>query len=254
MTVRTETVDRIRIISLNRPDRHNALDDPTMEELPAAVAAAAADDAIDVILLRGEGRSFCSGRDMAVLDAGESGAEHTDESHYEYIRRHQERRLAQLECPKPIVAAVKGYAIGGGMEIALATDIRVAASDLRMSLPEARYGICADTGGTVLTTILAGPSRAKLLLLTGRKIDAQTALAWGLVDLVVEPDELDSVALDLCREIAANNRTAVRISKQLVDQTWEGTVRRGMRTELLAQTALIGSPEFTSLADQRAEK
>jgi enoyl-CoA hydratase/carnithine racemase len=254
MTVLTETTDRIRIISINRPDRHNALNDPTLALLSTAISDAAGDPAVDVILLRGEGASFSSGLDTATLDSDAtsdpSSGTTPKSDDYTYIRAHQDRRLIQLDFATPIVSALKGYVIGGGMEVALATDIRIAATDVRMSLPEARYGITTDTGGSVFTTILAGPSRAKLLLLTGRKIDGKTAYEWGLVDLLVEPDELDEAAMKVCHEIARNSRTAVRVGKQLVDQTWDGAIRRGIRAELLAQTALFAGSDFTALAQK----
>jgi enoyl-CoA hydratase/carnithine racemase len=250
MAILVETSERVRIISLNRPDRHNALDDPTLEELPAAIAAASEDPAIDVILLRGEGRSFCSGRDMGVIDSGESGIDEKKyANNYEYIRAAQDHRLNLLGTAKPVVAALKGYVIGGGLELALAADIRIASDDARLSLPEVLYGISTDTGGAVLTTILAGPSRAKLLLMTGRKINADQSLAWGLVDEVVAPGELDGKALALCHEISKLSNTAVQISKQLVDQTWEGAIKNGLRAELLAQVALFADPAFKARAD-----
>ena len=250
MAILVETSEHVRIISLNRPDRHNALDDPTLAELPSAIAAASADPAIDVILLRGEGRSFCSGRDMAVIDSGDSGIDEKKyANNYEYIRAAQDDRLNLLGSAKPVVAALKGYVIGGGLELAMAADIRIAASDVRLSLPEVLYGISTDTGGAVLATILAGPSRAKFLLMTGRKIAADQSLAWGLVDEVVEPDQLDEKALALCHDISKLNNTAVQISKQLVDQTWEGAIKNGLRAELLAQVALFADPAFKARGD-----
>ncbi|KAF0957117.1 enoyl-CoA hydratase/isomerase family protein [Rhodococcus sp. T7] len=250
MAILVETSQRVRVISLNRPDRHNALDDPTLDELPVALADASADPAIDVILLRGEGRSFCSGRDMSVIDSGESGIDNARyANNYEYIRAAQDHRLALLGSAKPVVAALKGHVIGGGLELAMAADIRIASTDSKLSLPEVLYGISTDTGGAVLATILAGPSRAKLMLMTGRRIEAQQALAWGLVDEIVEPEALDEAALALCHEIAQRNNPAVQISKQLVDQTWEGAIKNGLRSELLAQVALFADPAFAARAD-----
>ena len=248
MGVLVQTSERIRIVSLNRPSRHNALDDATLDELPLAMQEASSDPSIDVILLRGEGPSFCSGRDVSVLDPSVSGEPPVSTSGiYETIRHHQDQRLMQLGTAKPIVSALKGYVIGGGLELALATDIRIGATDATLSLPEVTYGISPDTGGAVLATILAGPSRAKLLLMTGRRIDAQTALAWGLIDELVEPAELDERALDLCHEIAGQSRAAVQIIKQLVDQTWDGAIKNGIRTELLALTALYADPKLAAL-------
>lgn len=246
MAVLTETRDGVGIVSLNRPERHNALDDPALEELPAALTAAANDPEVAVILLRGEGKSFCSGRDTSDINssgsAGSSGG--TD---FEFIRKHQDHRLNQLECPKPMVAALKGVVAGGGLQIALAADIRVAASDIKLSFPEVRFGLTVDSGGSALATMLAGPSRAKLMLLTGRRIPADLAMAWGLVDEVVPPEELDDAAFALCREIAQHSRPAVQAGKALVDQYWRGDILNGMRAELFAQVALFGSAEYAAI-------
>lgn len=253
MALLVETRDRVRIISFNRPERHNALDDATLDEIAEAFRSAANDSGVDVILLRGEGRSFCSGRDTALIDdsgaAGDTGG--TD---YEFIRRHQDMRLAQLDSAKPIVGALKGTVAGGGLEFALASDIRIAATDIRLSFPEIKYALTTDSGGSVLTTMLAGPSRAKLMIMTGRRVDADTALRWGLVDEVVAPEELDERAFALCREIAKHSNSAVQTTKQLVDQAWRGAVVNGMRAELLAQVALFSSPEFSALTQQSSEK
>jgi enoyl-CoA hydratase/carnithine racemase len=238
MPVLTETRDRIRIISLNRPDAHNSLDMATLNELPTVFDDAIADRGVDVILVRGEGRSFCSGLDVSALQSGPDMAA-DDANTYELVLRMQEHRLRILASPKPVVAALKGHVIGGGLEIALTADIRIAATDAKLSLPEFVYGVSTDTGGAVLTTILAGPSRAKWMLMTGKRLDAQQALAWGLVDDLVEPDELDAAALALCGEIAKRSKPAVQIAKQLVDQTWDAAIREGFRAERLAQVALF---------------
>ncbi|MET0931037.1 MAG: enoyl-CoA hydratase/isomerase family protein [Aeromicrobium sp.] len=249
-TVLTDTRDRVRIISLNRPERHNAMNNELLEALVTAIEDGVHDRSVNVVLLRGEGRSFCSGRDVSdINDEGASGDEAM--SDLEFIRMHQDHRVFQLQSPKPIVAALRGNVFGGGLELALAADIRVGADDVRLSFPEVHYGLTTDSGGAPLTTMLASPSRAKLMLMTGRRIDATTAYAWGLIDELVTPEELDDAAMALCVEIASKSRSSVEASKQLIDQAWQGTVHNGIRAELHAQVALFSSPEYRALLEGR---
>jgi enoyl-CoA hydratase/carnithine racemase len=234
--VRLVVADSVATISLNRPERHNAVDDELHGELVAIWGQVLDDPAARVILLRGEGPSFCSGRDTSQLGRRPEG-----ESALPAIRAHQQFRLTELDSPKPVIAALRGHVLGGGLEIALAADIRIAAADVRLAFPEIRYGLMTDTGGAPLATMLAGPSRAKWMLMTGRPIDASRALAWGLVDDVVPPEELDDVAAALAREIAAGPAEVLAMLKQTVDGLWHGAVHAGMRAELLGQVALFAS-------------
>jgi len=231
--------DGVATISLNRPERHNAVDDELHDGLVEAWAEVLADPAARVILLRGEGRSFCSGRDTAQLGQRTAG-----ESDLAFIRRHQDTRVLQLASPKPVIAALRGHVLGGGLEMALAADIRIAATDVRMAFPEIRYGLMTDTGGSPLATMLAGPSRAKWMLMTGRQVDAERALSWGLVDEVVSPEEVDEVAAALAREIAAGPVDALAMIKQTVDGIWHGALHGALRAELVAQVALFGGADY----------
>jgi enoyl-CoA hydratase/carnithine racemase len=156
-----------------------------------------------------------------------------------------------LESSKPVVAAVQGYALGGGFETALGADMRIAAEDAVFAFPEIGYGLTADTGGTQLLTPLVGPARAKYLLMTGERIDAAQALAWGIVDWVVPGPELREAALTLARKLAAAPPTAVAFAKQLVDQAWAGSIRNGMRQEVVAQAALFASDDYARRREAR---
>ena len=231
--------DGVATISLNRPERHNAVDDELHDGLAELWAQVLADPSARVILLRGEGRSFCSGRDTTQLGQRTAG-----ESDLAFIRRHQDTRVLQLASPKPVIAALRGHVLGGGLEMALAADIRVAAADVRMAFPEIRYGLMTDTGGSPLVTMLAGPSRAKWMLMTGQPVDAQRALSWGLVDEVVAPEEVDEVAAALAREIAAGPVDALAMIKQTVDGIWHGALHAALRGELLGQVALFSSADY----------
>lgn len=236
--VRHELLDGVAVVSFNQPTRHNALSDALIDRWCEVVRAAIADPAVRCILLRGEGPSFSSGRDTDELGQRTEG-----ESDMEFIRRAQQIRLETLDAPKPVVAAVRGYVLGGAFEIALSADMRIAATDAVFAFPEIRFGLVADTGGTQLLTPLIGPSKAKYLLLSGDRVDAATAYGWGIVDWLVEPEELDAAALDLARRLAAAPPRAAAAAKQLVDQAWAGSIRNGIGQELLAQVALFSADE-----------
>jgi enoyl-CoA hydratase/carnithine racemase len=244
--VLTSTVDGVGMVSFNRPARHNAIDDELGRVWRTAVTDALADDAVRCLLLCGEGPSFCSGRDTAQL--GERPGGETD---VEFVSRAQEIRIALLESPTPVVAAVQGYALGGGFETALGADMRIAADDAVFAFPEVGYGLTADTGGTQLLTPLIGPAKAKYLLMTGARIDAAQALAWGIVDWVVPATDLREAARGLAAQLAAAPPTAVAFAKQLVDQAWAGSIRNGMRQEVVAQAALFASDDYQRIRAAR---
>ncbi|PKB14336.1 enoyl-CoA hydratase/carnithine racemase [Novosphingobium kunmingense] len=234
-----EVVDGVGVITLNRPEVHNAMDDEAAHLYKVLLDRALDDDAVRAVLLRGAGKSFCSGRDTTML-----GHRARDESDYHFVLRHQQKRLAVLDSPKPFIAALKGAAIGGGCETALSCDIRIADTTLKMALPEIHYGILPDTGGTQLMTTLIGPARTKYMVMTGDRIDAQTALAWGAVDFLVTPEELDDRALEIARKIAAKPPIALAMAKTMIDQAHAGAVRSGIAQELLAQTALFKTEDY----------
>ncbi|MGH2726491.1 MAG: enoyl-CoA hydratase/isomerase family protein [Actinomycetota bacterium] len=248
-TVLRELVDRVAVLSLNRPEKHNAFNDEMIDAWSSAVDWAVGDPDARCILIRGEGRSFSSGRDVNELGRRAKG-----ETDYEFVRRAQDEMLRLTDTPKPVVAALKGTVFGGAFEIALRADIRIAASDVTMCFPEIGYGILPDTGGTQLLTTLAGPSRAKLLIMTGDRIGADDAKTWGIVDIVVSSEELDVTALDLARRLANGPPLALALAKQLVDQLSADAVRRGTRAELIAQTALFASDDYREAREARAEK
>lgn len=246
-TVERRIAGGVATISLNRPHRHNAVDDELYEDLHRAWTEVQADPAVRVVLLRGNGPSFCSGRDTAQLGERVAG-----ESDLSFVRRHQRARIEQLDSPKPVIAALRGAVLGGGLELALAADIRIAATDLRMAFPEIRYGLMTDTGGSGLATMLAGPSRAKWLLMTGRHIGAEQALGWGLVDDLVAPEELDEAVATLAAEIADQPAEALAMIKGTVDGMWHGQLHAALRAELLGQAALFGGDSYQARKRPRA--
>ncbi|WP_072383489.1 enoyl-CoA hydratase/isomerase family protein [Novosphingobium sp. NDB2Meth1] len=244
-----EVIDGVGVITLNRPEVHNALDDEAAHLYKDLLDRALDDDGVRAVLLQGAGKSFCSGRDTSML-----GHRARDESDYHFVLRHQQKRLAVMDSPKPFIAALKGAALGGGCETALSCDIRIADTTLKMALPEIHYGILPDTGGTQLMTTLIGPSRTKYMVMTGDRINAETALAWGAVDFVVAPEELEARALDLARKIAAKPPIALAMAKTMIDQIHAGAVRSGIAQELLAQTALFKTEDYQEARTALREK
>ena len=238
-TVLVTHIEGVCCISFNRPERHNALNDEMSARWREVVRDAIADPSVRCLLFRGEGKSFSSGRDVSQL-----GARTDNESDLSFVRRHQDIRLEVLDAPKPVIVATKGYVFGGAFEIALAADMRISSTDALFAFPEINYGLVADTGGTQMLTPLIGPAKSKYLHFTGERIDATTAHEWGVVDFLVAPEELDERALTLAKKLAAAPPNAIQIAKQLIDQSWAGTLRNGMRQELLAQVTLFAGEEY----------
>ena len=234
-----EVRDKVGVLTLNRPDKLNAMNDEMSDLMHHLFHAALDDTESRAILIRAEGRAFCTGRDTTVL-----GHRERKESDYHFVLRHQQRNLRTIEHPKPVIAAINGYALGGGFELALSADIRIAADDAKMAIPEIKYGLLPDTGASQFLTALIGPSRTKLMMLTGRMIDAATADKWGMVDMVVPRDELDAEAFAVAKDIASRPPIALAMGKQLANQIFGGAIRSGIGMELVTQTALFTSEDY----------
>ena len=246
--VTTSTVDGVAIVSYNRPEKHNALNNEMSAQARHAMEWALAEPDTRVVVLRGEGKSFSSGRDTTQLGGRPGG-----ESHYDWVRESQEIRFAMMDSKKIFVAAMKGYTLGGAFEVCLTCDIRIAADDTQMALPEINYGILPDTGGTQLLTAIVGPGIAKELVLTGRRFTAAEALSWGVVNRVVPATELDDAVLDLAKQIAAKAPLALALGKQLIDSVWTEQMRRGLRSEVIAQSVLFSSEDYAEARAARRE-
>jgi enoyl-CoA hydratase len=244
-----EVIDAVGVITLNRPEVHNAMDDEAAALYKDVLDQALEDDSVRAILIQGAGKSFCSGRDTIML-----GHRARDESDYHFVLRHQQGRFKILDSTKPVIAAVKGATIGGGCEMALCCDIRISSTDLKLALPEINYGILPDTGGTQYLANLIGPSRAKYLVMTGERIDAQTALEWGAVDFVVDPEALEAKSLEVARKIAAKPPLCLAMAKTMIDQGTAGAVRSGIAQELMAQSYLFKTEDYLEARAALREK
>jgi enoyl-CoA hydratase/carnithine racemase len=239
----------VATVRLNRPDRYNALGARIVGELGEALDTVEGDGDARVFILTGAGdKAFCSGVDLkerAALDADERWA------HNRALNAFAER-LAGLQVPT--IAALNGLAFGGGLEVTLACDFRIAVEGATFSLPEVGIGIVPGAGGTQRLPRLVGPTRAKEMILTGRRIDAATALEMGLVSSVVPPFELMQEARALAEEISANSPFALAHAKAAVDLALETTIEHGLRYETAAIRATLASEDYAIGLAAFAEK
>jgi enoyl-CoA hydratase/carnithine racemase len=233
----------IAVLTLDHPDKLNAWSWEATRQLGKRADEIRVNDEVRVVVIRGEGRAFCAGIDVG--DPGErvtgrSPAEHV-RNFYEALRWVHERFQVFANLPQPIVAAVHGYCLGFGFELALMADIRIAADDAKFGLPEAGIGVSIDAGGDMRIARDAGAGWAKYLALTGRRIDALTAERIGLVQQVVSRDELDETAMQIAREIRDNAPLAVQSIKRTINEFADRGLADALRFE-----ALSASVEFVS--------
>jgi enoyl-CoA hydratase len=221
-----ETAGGIARLTINRPEKLNALNRETVEEIGAALVLFEADASAGALIVTGSGpKAFVAGADIGEL------AEQTPQGGKEYSILGQ-GILRRLEaCGKPTIAAVNGYALGGGLELALACHIRIASESASLGLPEVTLGIIPGFGGTQRLPRLVGRGRALQMILSGDRIDAAEALRCGLVDKVVKPEELIPETEKLARTIASRGPVAVRYAIEAVDRGLEMSQSEGLFLE-----------------------
>lgn len=220
-----DVADRIATITVNRPDKLNALNDATIRELGTAIDEATASDDVAGVILTGAGRAFVAGADISELAA---------QSPFEARRRSlqgQEVFRRFESSPKPVVAAVNGFALGGGCELAMACHIRLASEHAKFGQPEVKLGIVPGYGGTQRLPRLVGKGRALQLLLTGEMIDAQEAVRIGLANAVHPAGELLGAARQLVTAIVAQGPQAVALCIDAVDRGLELPLTAGLLLE-----------------------
>lgn len=237
----------IAVVRFNRPEVLNALDQAMWQGLLDAFRRLGEDPTLRVCLLTGAGRGFCSGADLK--ETAWHG-ETTAQSAARIDEHHQELARLMIGLPAPIIACVNGYAMGGGVEIALAADIRIASSAARFGFPEAAIGRFITGGSSLLLQKAVGSSQAKRLLFTSEHIDAETAAALGLVDQVVEAEALLAEGMRLAEQIAANADHSVKLMKRVLDdialEALEGALAR--ETEALVSTYSRGEIDAAAQA------
>ena len=219
-----ETHGRVGLVRLNRPKALNALNDQLMDELGAALLAFDADEAIGAMVVTGSERAFAAGADIGAM----KDWSYMDVYKSEYITRNWE---ALRRVRKPVIAAVAGYALGGGCELAMMCDMIIAAESAKFGQPEIKLGIIPGAGGTQRLTRAVGKAKAMDLILTGRPMNAAEAEAAGLVARVVPDDSLVAAALELAGTIAGFSLPAVMMAKEAVNRSYESTLAEGLLFE-----------------------
>lgn len=220
-------------ITLNRPATLNALNAAAVEQLDKCIARAAADDTVKVVLLDAAGRAFCAGYDINdELDAKTE----TPIEWQPVLRRDVEVTMHLWACPKPTIAVVQGYCLGGGCEVAMACDLVIAADDAQFGEPEIQYG---SGPVTLLMPFVLGQKKTNELLFTGDRIDAATAETLGLVNRVVPREDLHAVADALALRIAPTPLAVLRLTKQALNRSYEAMGLRDAVTANIEISALL---------------
>jgi enoyl-CoA hydratase/carnithine racemase len=223
--------DGVATLTLNRPEKLNALNPPAFSALRAHFDAVATDDSVRCVVLTGAGRSFCAGNDLESIAKGE---------------RHETPLFAPetvdvlANLPQPTIAKIRGHCFTGGLELALACDLLIAGSTATLSDTHGKWGLAPVWGMSVRLTERVGPSRAKQMMFTARRVDATTALAIGLVDEAVDDADLDATVDALAAEITANSAGTNRIVKRLVHDRLASTHDEALLHE---RTSPYGLPD-----------
>ena len=237
-TIAFECSGAIAEVELARPERINAVSRRMIDELADVVEGIDADRTIRALLFRGRGRAFSAGADIVELSAYESAGEPLD-----HIERIQNVYNAIERLPIPTIAAIHGFAYGGGLELALCCDFRVMAADAKLGVPEIKLGVLPGAGGTQRLSRLLPATIAKQMVLLGEPIDAETALRHGLVNRVVAADAMLDAARALTAEAAALPPLAFRSGKLLIHAGSYGDLERGIEAERQAMAFLFATDD-----------
>ena len=248
MNVLYEIKDHIALITLNRPDALNALNLDLLKELDDVISSAENDEEVYVLVITGAGRSFVAGADITQMkDLSPAGAKAFGE--------YGNSVFSKIEAvSKPVIAAVNGFALGGGCELAMACDIRIAGTKAKFGQPEVSLGVTPGFGGTQRLPRIAGLAKAKELIYTGQTIGADDALRIGLVNQVVDDDTLMSAALEMAGKIAQNAQIAVRQSKVAINKGAQCDIQTGLTIETQAFALCFSTEDqkdaMTAFADK----
>lgn len=241
-TMYSEVNDRVGTLVLNRPHVLNCANEQSARDLNTLVDDLAADDAVRVVVLRGAGSAFCTGIDLTALSHGQVSMQ---------FFRNWEMALRKLETMDPIVvAAIQSHCIGGGVQMALACDLRIAREDARLGITAVREGIIPGIG-TWRVARYAGLGRAKRLALTAEVVDASTALEWGLVDWVVPANAFETRIAEVTTQILAMASTSTRLTKKLTNLAFDTSFADFVEMYMEFQRLATSSPEHQEAMAQR---
>ena len=246
-TLTTRVTDRIGTITIDRETKRNALSKQVLVEIGLALDQwETADDVAAVLFIGAGAKAFVAGADINQL------------AHYDMhygLASHMQKLFDRIEeYPKPTMAAINGVAMGGGLELAMACDIRIAAEHAKVGLPETTLGVIPGAGGTQRLTRLVGPGRALEMIMTSRIIDARTAERYGLVTEVVAAEELLDCANRTLATVLSKGPLAIRMARMVVKQGIDTDQKTGMMLEMLAQTVLYSSADKAEGADAFMQK
>jgi enoyl-CoA hydratase len=245
--IATETQGRVAVVRLNRPQALNALCDQLMEELGQALRGFDADPGIAAIVITGSEKAFAAGADIKEMQGRTYPAVYLDD----FIGKRWE---AVTQVQKPVIAAVAGYALGGGCELAMMCDIIIAGDNARFGQPEINLGIIPGAGGTQRLTRAVGKAKAMEMVLTGRMMDAQEAERASLVSRVVPAAEVVAEAVKVGEKIAALSAPAVAVAKEAVNRAFETTLAEGVKFERRVFHALFATEDQKEGMSAFAEK
>ncbi len=238
--ISSEIDGAVAVVTIDHPPV-NALSAPLLEELEAELARLDTDDAVRAIVLKGAGeRAFVAGADISEFPTLREAAHDDNGGSARGIQRLGHRMDAART---PFVAAIHGFCLGGGLEVAMCCDIRVAAEDAQLGQPEIKLGLIPGGGGTQRLPRFVGLGRAMLLNMTGDFIDGRTAYEWGLVERVVPREEVHEAALEIARTIAARSPVAIGILRELARTTRDLPLEEGLRREAEGFRRCLGSED-----------
>jgi len=234
-----EKSDGIATITINRPEVLNALNEETISEILLRLEDAKKDKTIRVVVITGAGdRAFSAGADIKMI-------KDMDSSKARDVSRVGQRVCDEIEkLGKPVIAAINGYALGGGLELAMACDIRIASENARLGQSEIMRGLIPGWGGTQRLPRFVGKGVAKEMIFTGKMIDAKTAERLGLVNAVVPPDQLKSVVGELAKEIADKPPISIKLAKELINSSLETSLKVGEAREAEAFGIAASTEDF----------
>jgi enoyl-CoA hydratase/carnithine racemase len=226
-----------RHIVLNRPEKRNAMSQELLRALAGALREASAEDAVHCVVLRGEGPVFSAGVDLVELAASANAPGSL-----------RPFRSTFLECPnlaeampKPVICQIHGTCVGGALEVALGCDLRIASDNAQVGLPEVKFGIIPDVGGSTRLPAVVGLGRAKELIMTGRTIGAVEAECIGLINRVVPSDELEQATQELVDELLANSHVAVGRAKRVIDASARPALAQTLEMEVVVQEYCVAA-------------
>lgn len=246
--------DGVATLTMNRPERRNALSPAMLEALLEALPRLAADTEIGVVVLTGTEPAFCAGGDVKAMAEGREFAAGSLEEKAELLRRAMETSRWLHEMPKPTIAMVRGAAAGAGLSLALACDMRIAAASARFTTAFARVGYSGDFGGSYFLTRLVGTAKARELYFTAEMVDAAAALGLGLVNRVVADEELEAETRALAQSLARGPRIAYRYIKRNMNAAESGTLKELLDLEAWHHTRCGATEDHREATQAFVEK